>query len=232
MRRPDYDRRVAITGLGVVSPIGNDIPTVWHNLSHGVSGLGELTRFDLPLHAAGTEFEQRVWDALVTIPYGETISYGELAREVGSVARAVGRANGRNPISIIVPCHRVIGADGSLTGYAGGLDQKRALLDSKVRMSLEMPDNPRSPDSRYRSFSMARASILRSSIRYTITPGSRAPQRVPIGSPSAGVNAIVVARLRPASIAHMLAPLPRCRMIVFAVAAFGSRRGSSEAMYS
>jgi methylated-DNA-[protein]-cysteine S-methyltransferase len=90
---------------------------------------GELTRFDVPLHPRGSEFERRVWDALTEIPYGETISYGELARRVGSVARAVGGANGRNPISIIVPCHRVIGADGSLTGYAGGLDNKRTLLD-------------------------------------------------------------------------------------------------------
>lgn len=90
---------------------------------------GTRTTFDLELAAHGTPFEQNVWDALCTIPYGETCSYGELAHEVGSVARAVGRANGRNPISIIVPCHRVIGADGSLTGYGGGLDIKRALLD-------------------------------------------------------------------------------------------------------
>ncbi len=90
---------------------------------------GERTDFDLPLSQHGTDFERNVWDALRRIPYGETRSYGELARELGSVPRAVGRANGRNPISIIVPCHRVIGADGSLTGYAGGLDAKRALLE-------------------------------------------------------------------------------------------------------
>ena len=93
---------------------------------------GELTRFDLPLNAHGTPFERRVWDALVEIPYGETVSYGELARELALSprgARAVGRANARNPIAIVVPCHRVIGADGSLTGYAGGLENKRALLD-------------------------------------------------------------------------------------------------------
>ncbi len=90
---------------------------------------GERTEFDLPLSEHGTPFELDVWSALRRIPYGETRSYGELAREVGSVARAVGRANGRNQISIIVPCHRVIGADGSLTGYAGGLDAKRALLE-------------------------------------------------------------------------------------------------------
>jgi methylated-DNA-[protein]-cysteine S-methyltransferase len=92
---------------------------------------GELTRFDVPLAARGTEFERRVWDALVAIPYGETVSYGELAQELGvpSAARAVGRANARNPISIIVPCHRVIGSTGKLTGYAGGLETKRRLLD-------------------------------------------------------------------------------------------------------
>jgi methylated-DNA-[protein]-cysteine S-methyltransferase len=92
---------------------------------------GELQRFDLPLAAKGTEFEHRVWDALVEIPYGETVSYGELAAELGvpGAARAVGRANGRNPISIVVPCHRVIGATGKLTGYGGGLDTKRRLLD-------------------------------------------------------------------------------------------------------
>src|SRR4051794_6739012 len=90
---------------------------------------GERTEFDLPLSEHGTPFELAVGARLRAIPYGETAAYGELARELGSVARAVGRANGRNRISIIVPCHRVIGADGSLTGYAGGLAAKRALLD-------------------------------------------------------------------------------------------------------
>jgi methylated-DNA-[protein]-cysteine S-methyltransferase len=90
---------------------------------------GERTDFDLPLSEHGTEFELAVWRKLREIPYGETRSYGDLAKELGSVARAVGRANGRNQISIVVPCHRVIGADGSLTGYAGGLDAKRALLE-------------------------------------------------------------------------------------------------------
>jgi methylated-DNA-[protein]-cysteine S-methyltransferase len=90
---------------------------------------GTRRTFDLPLSEHGTAFELRVWAALREIPYGETRSYGELARELSSVARAVGRANGRNQLSIIVPCHRVIGADGSLTGYAGGLDAKRALLE-------------------------------------------------------------------------------------------------------
>ena len=90
---------------------------------------GERTEFDLPLSEHGTPFELAVWARLRRIPYGETATYGELARELGSVPRAVGRANGRNQISIIVPCHRVIGADGSLTGYAGGLHAKRALLE-------------------------------------------------------------------------------------------------------
>lgn len=91
---------------------------------------GEATDFDLPLRLEGTPFQQRVWDELRRIPYGETISYGELAARIGSpsASRAVGLANGKNPISIIVPCHRVIGANGSLTGYGGGLDRKRQLL--------------------------------------------------------------------------------------------------------
>jgi methylated-DNA-[protein]-cysteine S-methyltransferase len=92
---------------------------------------GERTVFDLPLRASGTPFEQRVWEMLRAIPYGETTSYGALAAQLGEpgAARAVGRANGRNPIPVIVPCHRVIGADGSLTGFGGGLACKRALLD-------------------------------------------------------------------------------------------------------
>jgi methylated-DNA-[protein]-cysteine S-methyltransferase len=95
---------------------------------------GERTTFDLPLRPHGAPFQVRVWDALQRIPYGETASYGEIAREIGhpGSARAVGAANGRNPIAIVVPCHRVIGADGSLTGYGGGLECKRALLDLEV----------------------------------------------------------------------------------------------------
>lgn len=86
--------------------------------------------FDLPLHPVGTAFRMKVWSELQQIPYGQTITYGELARRVGNAggARAVGGANHHNPISIIIPCHRVIGADGSLTGYGGGLDMKEALL--------------------------------------------------------------------------------------------------------
>ena len=91
---------------------------------------GERREFSLALEPAGTPFQMRVWQALRAIPYGETISYGELARRIGQprAVRAVGLANGRNPISIIVPCHRVIGANGTLTGYGGGLERKRFLL--------------------------------------------------------------------------------------------------------
>ena len=86
--------------------------------------------FDLPLRLAGTDFQRRVWGGLTEIRYGETWSYGQLAKRIGNpkASRAVGLANGRNPISILVPCHRVIGADGSLTGYGGGLERKRWLL--------------------------------------------------------------------------------------------------------
>jgi methylated-DNA-[protein]-cysteine S-methyltransferase len=91
---------------------------------------GELLDFDLPLGATGTEFQRRVWSALCGIPYGQTVSYAEIARRIGlpTASRAVGAANGRNPISLIVPCHRVIGADGTLTGYGGGLERKQWLL--------------------------------------------------------------------------------------------------------
>jgi len=92
---------------------------------------GRRQHFDLPLDLTqGTVFQQAVWQALLAIPFGQTTSYGELARRIGrpKAVRALGAAVGRNPVSIIVPCHRVIGADGSLTGYAGGLDRKTALL--------------------------------------------------------------------------------------------------------
>ncbi|MFC7431356.1 MULTISPECIES: methylated-DNA--[protein]-cysteine S-methyltransferase [unclassified Agrococcus] len=92
---------------------------------------GERTAFDLPLDPVGTEFQLRVWQALRTIPYGETRTYGWIAAQLGqpTAVRAVGLANSRNPISIVVPCHRVVGAAGQLTGYAGGLACKRTLLD-------------------------------------------------------------------------------------------------------
>jgi methylated-DNA-[protein]-cysteine S-methyltransferase len=93
---------------------------------------GVRTVFELPLAPVGTAFQLRVWSALTEIPYGQTQSYGKVAQRLGLIpgaSRAVGQANGANPISIVVPCHRVIGADGSLTGYGGGLDRKRLLLD-------------------------------------------------------------------------------------------------------
>ncbi len=98
----------------------------------------ELTSFDVPLAPQGTAFQQRVWAALRRIPYGQTRSYGALAAELGSpgASRAVGLANGRNPVGIVVPCHRVVGAAGKLTGYAGGLERKRFLLDLEAGAGL------------------------------------------------------------------------------------------------
>jgi methylated-DNA-[protein]-cysteine S-methyltransferase len=104
---------------------------------------GERSSFDLPLDPRGTPFQRRVWTALRDIPFGETISYAELARRVGDprAVRAVGGANGRNPLPLVVPCHRVIGADGSLTGFGGGIDRKRWLLQHEGALSdaLELP---------------------------------------------------------------------------------------------
>lgn len=130
----------ALTGLYMTDHVGGPAPqpdwrsdatrfaAVWEQLTAYFAS--ELREFDVPLAADGTEFQQKVWDELRRIPFGETISYGELARRIEQPAasRAVGRANGQNPISIIVPCHRVIGANGTLTGYGGGLDRKRWLL--------------------------------------------------------------------------------------------------------
>jgi methylated-DNA-[protein]-cysteine S-methyltransferase len=92
----------------------------------------DLKEFDLPLAPVGTDFQRRVWEGLCEIAYGETSSYGDLAHRLGksnAASRAVGLANGRNPIPIVIPCHRVIGANGTLTGYAGGLDRKQKLLE-------------------------------------------------------------------------------------------------------
>lgn len=100
---------------------------------------GTRTRFDLPIAPHGNDFQQRVWAQLLDIPYGDTRSYGQLARALGDpgLAQAVGAANGRNPIAVVVPCHRVIGADGSLVGYAGGLARKRFLLTLEEPPALE-----------------------------------------------------------------------------------------------
>jgi methylated-DNA-[protein]-cysteine S-methyltransferase len=99
---------------------------------------GERRTFDLPLDPRGTPFQLAAWRALVDIPYGETISYGEQARRLGRLgaARAVGAANGRNPLSIVVPCHRVVGADGRLVGFGGGLEAKRYLLNLEVSVRM------------------------------------------------------------------------------------------------
>lgn len=95
---------------------------------------GERTAFDLAIAPVGTDFQMRCWEALRAIPYGQTVSYGEEARRIGKpeAVRAVGSANGANPISIIIPCHRVIGADGKLVGFGGGVDTKRALLEHEA----------------------------------------------------------------------------------------------------
>ena len=102
---------------------------------------GTLRRFDVDVELVGTPFQCRVWDALQKIPYGQTRSYGQIAAQIGSpgASRAVGLANGRNPVGIIVPCHRVIGSSGGLTGYGGGLDRKRTLLELEKQKPAELP---------------------------------------------------------------------------------------------
>jgi methylated-DNA-[protein]-cysteine S-methyltransferase len=99
---------------------------------------GKRRDFEIPLDVEGTEFQTKVWAALRKIPFGRTASYADIARKIGKpkAMRAVGMANGRNPVSIVVPCHRVIGADGSLTGYGGGLDRKKILLDLESRVGV------------------------------------------------------------------------------------------------
>jgi methylated-DNA-[protein]-cysteine S-methyltransferase len=109
-----------------LDPLAKPFAAAKHQLDEYFQG--KRKGFDLPINLRGTGFQVRAWKALNEIPYGETISYKAQAERVGSVPRAVGLANGQNPVPIIVPCHRVIGADGSLVGYGGGLDLKRALL--------------------------------------------------------------------------------------------------------
>ena len=121
-------------GRGAPAPSGGDDQVPPAPLRAAIDQLdayfaGELQQFELQLALDGTPFQRRVWDALRAIPYGTTTTYGALARELGTAEpRAIGGAVGRTPVPIIVPCHRVIGADGSLTGYGGGLDRKRTLL--------------------------------------------------------------------------------------------------------
>ncbi len=158
MRDADYIRH-ALTPLGAVllASDGEALCGLWfEGQKYFAAGLGAArTEKDLPVFAeterwlaayfsgkdpgeppplrpCGTPFQRAVWEALRAIPYGETLSYGALARRLGSSARAVGGAVGRNPISILIPCHRVLGADGSLTGYAGGLERKTALLKREI----------------------------------------------------------------------------------------------------
>ena len=152
--------RVIDSPIGPLTLAGDDVLThlVMHDQSHPPAGredwdddpaafadvveqlgayfAGELTDFDLALDMRGTDFQRRVWDGLRQIPYGETWSYAQLAEKVGNrkACRAVGLANGRNPVGIIVPCHRVIGANGTLTGYGGGLDRKAWLLAHERRI--------------------------------------------------------------------------------------------------
>ena len=99
---------------------------------------GQVPKVPVPLCLEGTPFQKRVWEALLLIPYGEQKSYGKIAGELGTCARAVGAAVGKNPISLIVPCHRVLGSDGSLTGYAGGTERKRALLELEKGLTGEI----------------------------------------------------------------------------------------------
>ncbi len=98
---------------------------------------GTRKQFDLPLHPSGTAFQQKVWDQLIKIPYAETVTYLHMAKRLGNVKsiRAAASANGKNPIGIIIPCHRVVGADGKLTGYAGGLHRKQWLLEHEAKMA-------------------------------------------------------------------------------------------------
>jgi methylated-DNA-[protein]-cysteine S-methyltransferase len=105
---------------------------------------GKLSKFSLPLDFVGTEFQKKVWAALLTIPFGETRSYSDIARQIGNpkAVRAVGAANGKNPISIIAPCHRVIGANGKLTGFAGGLEAKACLLAIEAKAASPQVQSP------------------------------------------------------------------------------------------
>jgi methylated-DNA-[protein]-cysteine S-methyltransferase len=120
---------------------------------------GARTRFDLTLSAEGTAFQRTVWAELSRIPYGQTISYGELARRIGNprAVRAVGLANGRNPLPIVVPCHRVIGADGSLTGFGGGIERKRWLLEHEARVADGGDPDPDPSSGRQASQSIMRS---------------------------------------------------------------------------
>lgn len=123
----------SVTVLNSDEPITQIIPEILEDAIYQLNEYfeGKRTRFDLDLNPKGTEFQQRVWKGLLEIPFGKTVSYLEISKTIGDVKaiRAVAAANGKNPLWIIVPCHRVIGSDGSLTGYAGGLSRKKWLLE-------------------------------------------------------------------------------------------------------
>ena len=131
--RIDLPNRAASPPNPAWTPSNGDLPAALAEARRQIDEYfaGARREFDLPLAVAGTEFQRRVWRELRRIPFGETVSYGELAARIGrpSASRAVGAANGRNPLPVVVPCHRVIGSDGRLTGFGGGLPTKQALLD-------------------------------------------------------------------------------------------------------
>jgi len=148
-----YGRGDELVGVWMrAEPVPDAVPGRSHALELTADQLaeyfaGKRREFDLPLAPRGTGFQEKVWRALLAIPFGETRSYGEIAKAIGrpSASRAVGAANGRNPISIIIPCHRVIGSTGELTGYGGGMDNKRWLLDhERAQRSLTLPVAPSS----------------------------------------------------------------------------------------
>ena len=143
------DRRLTRLGFGSpAAPAGDAKAIAAAAIQLEQYFAGERTEFDLDVELEGTPFERRVWDEVRAIPYGETATYAEIAERIGrpSACRAVGRANGRNPVALIVPCHRVIGSTGALTGYGGGLDRKRTLLElerSRRRPQLISTTEPR-----------------------------------------------------------------------------------------
>ncbi len=135
------NKKPGLDKLSEITQITPDDPKVLNTLSQLREYFNRQRKeFDLQLEILGTDFQKKVWDELIKIPYGETISYGELANRMGdkNLMRAVAAANGANPIPIIIPCHRVIGADGSLTGYGGGLDVKQKLLELEGSWTLNL----------------------------------------------------------------------------------------------
>jgi len=135
------NKKPGLDKLSEITQITPDDPKVLNTLSQLREYFNRQRKeFDLQLEILGTDFQKKVWDELIKIPYGETISYGELANRMGdkNLMRAVASANGMNPIPIIIPCHRVIGANGSLTGYSGGLDVKQKLLELEGSWTLSL----------------------------------------------------------------------------------------------